>query len=271
MARRVGWIGMRLLIAFLLTVASALCQARNVWKSSEISARLAKTHGTVILDAGAGYSIQLKALDNVARSAGDSADQILWIRRGTGRLSVGSPARRYDVAVGDLVRVTRSTMYAIEPVDGPLEFVAVRITALAAGRAVPAGIRPARGEMGYVLKKAEIDATIARTEANAPLHSQDNFTVNYVLFKGRVGPWEAHAGCADIYVVQTGTGVIQLGGSIENAKEEGPGEPRGTAMRGSVENAVGTGDLVLIPRNMAHHMNPRSLPLVYVLIKVWSE
>jgi len=35
--------------------------------------------------------------------------------------------------------------------------------------------------------------------------------------------------------------------------------------------AINAADLVLIPRNMAHHMNPRSLPLVYVLIKVWSE
>ena len=105
------------------------------------------------------------------------------------------------MAVGDLVRVARDTEYAIEPVDGRLEFVTVRIAALAAGRAAPAGIRPARGEMGDVVKKAGIDATIARTQANAPLHSQNNFTVNYVLFKGRVGPWEAHAGCADIYLV----------------------------------------------------------------------
>ena len=271
MARQVGWIGMRLLIVFLLALTSAFCQTRNVWKSAEIEARVAKTRGTAALDAGAGYSIQLNALKKVARSAGESADQILWIRRGAGRLLVGSPARRSDVAVGDLVRIARGTMYAIEPVDGPLEFVAVRIAALAAGRAEPAGIRPARGEMGDVVKKSDIDATIARTQANAPLHSQDNFTVNYVLFKGRVGPWEAHAGCADIYLLRTGTGVIQLGGWIENAKEESPGEPRGTAMKGSVETAVGPGDLVVIPRNMAHHMNPQGLPLVYVLIKVWSE
>ena len=262
---------MRLMIAFLLTVASAFCQTRGVWKSSEIEARVAKTRGTENLDAGAGYSIHLKALEKMARSAGESVDQILWIRRGAGRLLVGSPARRSDVAVGDLVRVARDTEYAIEPVDGRLEFVAVRIAALAAGRAAPAGIRPARGEMGDVVKKAGIDATIARTQANAPLHSQNNFTVNYVLFKGRVGPWEAHAGCADIYLVQTGTGAIQLGGSIESASEESPGEPRGTALRGSAESAVGAGDLVVIPRNMAHHMNPKSLPLAYVLIKVWSE
>lgn len=263
---------MRLSIAFLTAAHLALCETPTVWKSAEIGARAAKAKGTLTLHSGKGYSIQLKTLEREQRSAsGESADRILWIRRGAGRLSLGSPARRSEVAVGDLVRLPRGTPYAIEPVSGKLEFVAVRVKGLAAGRAAPAGIRPARGEMGDVVKKAEIDATIARSQANAPLHSQNNFTVNYVLFKGRAGPWESHAGCTDIYLVQTGAGAIQLGGSIEDAKEESSGEPRGTGMTGSRESTVGAGDLVAIPRNVAHHMNPTSLPLAYVLIKVWAE
>lgn len=265
---------MRLLIAFVTAAPLVFCEVPRVWKSAEIGAGAANANprGARPLHSGAGYSIRLQSLGKKQRSvSGESVDQILWIRSGSGRLVLGSPVRRAEITVGDLVRLPRRTPYSIEPHGGKFEFVAVRVMPLAAGRAAPAGIRPAGGEMGEVVKKAEIDATIARTPANAPLHSQDNFTVNYVLFKGRTGPWEAHAGCADIYLVQTGTGAIQLGGSIENAKEETSGEPRGTGMIGSQESAVGAGDLVAIPRNVAHHMNPKTLPLAYVLIKVWAE
>ena len=92
-----------------------------------------------------------------------------------------------------------------------------------------------------------------------------------MLFKGRVGPWESHAHCADIYFVQTGEGVIETGGSIVNAKEVSPGEPRGTAIQGASRHSVARGSLIVIPRNVAHHMNPKTLPLAYVLVKVWSE
>ena len=263
---------MRLLVAFLTTAPLMLCEMPRVWKSEEIGAKAANVRGARPLHSGAGYSIQLQSLEKEHRSAwGESVDQILWIRGGSGRLVLGLPARQAEISAGDLVRLPRGTPYSIEPLRGKFEFVAVKIMPLAAGRTAPAGIRPAGGEMGDVVKKAEISATIARTPANAPLHSQDNFTVNYVLFKGRTGPWEAHAGCADIYFVQTGTGAIQLGGSIENAKEETAGEPRGTGMTGSQESAVGAGDLVVIPRNVAHHMNPKTMPLAYVLVKVWAD
>ena len=270
MTQKFGLITIPITIAFL--AAPAFCQNGHVFKSADIDSRAAKAGATVALHDGAGYSIQVKSIQKAERSAsGESVDQLLWIRSGAGHLSVGSPARRSALAAGDLVRLPRATAYAIEPDGGRLAFVDIRVTPLAAGRPAPAGIRPTRGEMGDVLSKAGIDATIARTEANAPLHAQDNFTVNYVLFKGRVGPWEAHAGCADIYLVQTGTGTIQLGGSIANAKDESPGEPRGTGVSGSRDSAVGAGDLVVIPRNVAHHMNPKTLPLAYVLVKVWSE
>jgi mannose-6-phosphate isomerase-like protein (cupin superfamily) len=261
------------LVIVLIGAPLAFAETHAVFKSGEMEEQAAKTRGSLPLHSGAGYAVQLETIGNGRRRAsGEPVDQMLWIRRGVGRLSLGSPPRQSDIAAGDLVRIPRGTAYAIQALSGRrLELIAVRLQPLGAGGAAPAGIRPAHGEMGDVVKKAEIDTTIARTQANAPLHSQDNFTVNYVLFKGRVGPWESHAGCVDIYLVQAGAGVIQLGGSIDNAKEDSPGEPRGTGMTGSQESAVGAGDLVVIPRNLAHHMNPKSLPLAYVLIKVWSK
>lgn len=193
---------------------------------------------------------------------------MLWIRKGSATATVSG---RVEAGPGDLIRIPRSTPWSIEPKAGRVELADVRIEPLGEGRKAPQGIRPAAGKMGLHVSKAAIDAVIARTEANAPLHTQDNFTANFVLFKGRVGPWESHAGCTDIYLVQAGEGVIQTGGRIENARDVSPGEPRGTAIVGSSDFAVAAGDLLVIPRNVAHHMNPKSLPLAYVLIKVWSE
>ncbi len=187
------------------------------------------------------------------------------------RASTSIAARRSAIGPGDLIRIPRRTAYTIQPNAATLEYIAIQINPLAPGRKAPAGIRPAPGQMGDLIKKAEIDSTIARTEANAPLHTQDNFTVNFVLFKGRTGPWEAHANCTDIYLVQTGSGSLQLGGTIVNAKQESEGEPRGTAVTGATNHNVTAGDIAVIPRNVAHHMNPKTLPLTYMLIKVWSE
>lgn len=256
------------LAAALLILATTLdAQTASVWSERELDALT--TNRDIALRSGAGYSILLRTIRGAERHRpGDPSDHMLWIRKGSVRVIANG---RTEAGPGDLIRVPRRTPWSIQPKGGEVQLADIRIEPLGVGRSSPEGIRPVPGRMGLHISKAEIDAVIARTEANAPLHTQDNFTANFVLFKGRVGPWESHAGCTDIYLVQTGEGVIQTGGTIENAKDAGPGEPRGTAIVGSRENAVAAGDLLVIPRNVAHHMNPRTLPLAYVLIKVWSE
>ena len=245
------------LLLALLTTHPLFSEAPAIWNPAT-----AKLSGT-------GYTLQRFTLRQPHTSAGESIDQLLSIRHGSATLSIGQ--RRSTIAAGDLVRIPHHTAYTIQPAAAPLEFIAIQIKPLAPSRKAPAGIRPAPGQMGDVVTKAEIDSTIARTEANAPLHTQDNFTVKYVLFKGRTGPWEAHANCTDVYLVQTGAGSLQLGGTIVNPKQESEGEPRGTAVTGARNHNVSAGDIAVIPRNVAHHMNPTTLPLAYLLIKVWSE
>jgi mannose-6-phosphate isomerase-like protein (cupin superfamily) len=125
--------------------------------------------------------------------------------------------------------------------------------------------------MPDVLKKADIDATISRSESNQPLHGASNFTMNYVIYAGRPGPWEAHRDCVDIYFMQSGNGTAHLGGEIVNAKEETPGEIRGTGVKGARTHQIGPGDIVLIPRMGTHYMVPSSVKLAYLLMKVWAE
>lgn len=254
-----------------MACACAHAEIRDVLRSAEIDQQLGKlaAGGSVTLHRAPGYSIGLKALAEAARHPGEGEDQILWVRRGSAAFSAGATPRKHEIGRGDIVRIGRGEPYELKPAGGRLEYLVVRVSPLRA--AAPAGIRPGRREMGDVLKKAEIDATIANSTTNQPIHGAGNFTMNYVIYNGRTGPWEAHEGCVDIYFLERGTAVAQLGGEILNAKPESPGEPRGTGVKGAREHAIAAGDLVLIPRNMAHHMNPGTGKLGYLLTKVWAD
>lgn len=241
-------------------------QTAAVWSARELDA--AARTPEVRIHSGPGYSIDLRSIRTVWRDPeGGTADHMLWIRKGSGRVWAGQEAAAES---GDVIRIPAQTPWRVEPRE-PLEFLDIRVAPLGPGRRAPSGIRPAPGWLGFRASKAMIADTIAATEANAPLHTQDNFTANFVLFKGRTGPWEAHAGCTDIYWVQTGAGVIETGGTIAGARDVSPGEPRGTAILGATRHGVAEGTLLVIPRGAAHHMNPEKLPLAYVLIKVWSD
>ena len=125
--------------------------------------------------------------------------------------------------------------------------------------------------MPDLLRASEIAETFAKFESNQPIHSAPNFTMNYVIYSGHAGPWEAHRGCVDIYFLKIGTANSELGGTIRNAKEESPGEIRGDGVTGGRRYSVGPGDIVVIPRETAHHMEPTSAKLGYLLLKVWAE
>jgi mannose-6-phosphate isomerase-like protein (cupin superfamily) len=222
-------------------------------------------------------------------TAHPKADQLLFVRAGTARILLGGElagakksasgelagesikdGRTNDVGAGDVVHLPRNTPHRIDPGGGRLEYVRVQV--------FPAGdnLPPRQGflsprRMADVLKKSEIDATFAKYSSNQPIHAAPNYTMNYVIYTGRSGPWEAHRGCTDIYFVQTGTAIAQLGGDIANPKEEAPGEIRGTGVSGARRHSIGPGDMVLIPRNTAHHMDPAGGKLGYLLLKVWVE
>jgi mannose-6-phosphate isomerase-like protein (cupin superfamily) len=218
-----------------------------------------------------------------------NADQLLFVRAGTARILLGGElagarksasselvgeaikeGRTNDVGPGDVIHLPRNTPHRIDPAGGRLEYVRVQV--------FPAGdnLPPRQGflsprRMADVLKKSEIDATFAKYSSNQPIHAAPNYTMNYVIYTGRSGPWEAHRGCTDIYFVQTGTATAQLGGDIADPKEEAPGEIRGTGVSGARRHSIGPGDMVLIPRNTAHHMDPAGGKLGYLLLKVWVE
>lgn len=65
---------------------------------------------------------------------------------------------------------------------------------------------------------------------------------------------ESHADWADLYFVTSGSAAIITGGTLVNAREESPGEMRGTAIQGGTRHTISEGDVVHIPAGVAHHV-----------------
>jgi quercetin dioxygenase-like cupin family protein len=260
---------MRLCMALVLAVA-ARAEIRDVIRSAEIDALAAKTTGDRALHERPNFAVWLQTREGKARppQTNPDFDSILHIRKGRASLQLGG--RTHTVGAGDVVHVPRGTAWQLDPGGSRIEWVAVRI--FPTGENLPArrGLLTAR-RMPDVLPKSEIDATIARSDANQPIHSSPGYTMNYVIYSGRSGPYESHRGCVDIYFMQSGTGAAHLGGTITNPREESPGEIRGDGVTGSRTHQVGPGDMVVIPRDGVHHVVPTTPKLAYLLLKVWAE
>src|SRR5262249_11337612 len=153
--------------------------------------------------------------------------------------------QRYEVAAGDVVNVPRNTAYQITPGSGGFQYAAVRV--FPAERRLGIGIGAARTPhpMPPVARRAEIDATLASADKNVLLHSNGVTLINHVVYKGAPGPWEVHQTCDDFYFMRLGTARAQIDGTLINAKEDQPGEPRGTGVTGARTFTIGPGDMVV--------------------------
>ena len=277
-------------VLFSCAAHPARAEIRDVLKSAEIDALLAGS-GDRALEERSNYAIWLKVHSGRPGpyEMHRGADDVLLVRRGNATVQLGGQlqgsweasagnwvgtgiqgARQYRVGAGDLVHIPRNTPHRIDPGTGRFEYVVVRVFPTGENLPPRSGILAA-GRIDDVVRKSEIDSTFAANATNQPLHSARNFTINYVIYSGRSGPWQAHRGCVDIYFVHTGAARGYLGGEIENAKEEAPGEIRGAGVSGAREYDIGPGDLVVIPRNTAHHMRPTTPKLGYLLLKVWAD
>jgi mannose-6-phosphate isomerase-like protein (cupin superfamily) len=200
------------------------------------------------------------------RPASPAADEFWFVRRGSAHVTVGG--RGHDVNAGDVVYVPRSSTAQTAPGAGRFEYVAVRI--FPAGRSLRTGIGagPQPRPMPDVATKAQIDSTLSTADKNVTLHSSGAVLINHVIYKGAPGPWEVHETCDDLYFVRMGTARAQLDGTLIDGKEDPPGEIRGTGVHGAREAEIAPGDMVFIPRNTAHFMNPGATRLGYLLVKV---
>jgi mannose-6-phosphate isomerase-like protein (cupin superfamily) len=191
------------------------------------------------------------------------------LRSGAARLSIGGKSPQ-NIEAGDFIHLPRRTRYHFQLEKGPVHLVSVQIFPPPKERPGRTNF-PAARSMPDILSHTTIAEVFARFHSNQPIHSSPNYTLNYVIYSKKSGPWEAHRGCVDLYFVHTGTADAELGGDITNPKEESPGEIRGTGVSNARKHRIGPGDMVLIPREVAHYMRPLKDKLGYILMKIWAE
>lgn len=284
---------MRLLRGILLSlvlssVPAARCEICDALKSSDIDALFSRTNRQMSVHEMPCCAVWFEVHDGKpGPSEMHGGDEILFVRRGNATVLLGgeliagketSPgastgsgirsARRQKVGPGDLVNIPRNTPRQIDPGTARVECIAVRIHPSTKDR--PARFGTPR-KMGDVVTKSEMDALFAKFDTEQPLHSTPNFRTAFVIRK-IPSAWESHGCCVDIYLpVHTGTARVLLGGEITNPREQAPGEIRGAGITGAHTYDIGPGDMVLVPRNGAHYIDPMNGKIGYVIVKVRAD
>jgi len=255
----------------LVLVSWPLCgQLRDVVKTEEIDKMFARARPSleVLSKPNLAVAFRVASGSSGAWQTHPGADEFWFVRHGGAGVSLGTAAQHYDVAAGDVVSVPRTTAYQITPGATAFEYVAVSILPAERHLGIGIGAAGTPRPMPPVARKADIDATLASADKNVTLHSAGATLINHVVYPSTPGPWEVHQTCDDLYFMRLGTARAQLDGTLVNAKEDPPGEPRGTGVTGARTFTIGPGDMVWIPRNTAHHMDPSSHKLGYLLVKV---
>jgi hypothetical protein len=89
------------------------------------------------------------------------------------------------------------------------------------------------------------------------------------LYRDADGFPEQHDNIVDLVLVQSGEGVLQLGGTVIDKKATGnPGEYVGSRLDGGSRHRLGAGDVIHIPATVPHaFLVPKGQHLTYVLVK----
>jgi mannose-6-phosphate isomerase-like protein (cupin superfamily) len=80
-----------------------------------------------------------------------------------------------------------------------------------------------------------------------------NYFSAMVHREGNIGA-EMHDEWADVYVISSGSGTVETGGTLTGGKSTGPGEIRGGSIQGGTRQKVGPGDIIHIPAKMPHQV-----------------
>ena len=90
-----------------------------------------------------------------------------------------------------------------------------------------------------------------------------------LLYRDADGNPEQHDTIIDVVIVQSGEGVLQLGGTMAGRRSTGAGEYVGTRLDGGDRRPLGPGDIVHIPAGIPHSfLVPQGTHVTYVLLKI---
>ncbi len=95
-----------------------------------------------------------------------------------------------------------------------------------------------------------------------------NYFSAMVHREGDIGA-EMHDEWADVYVISSGSGTLQVGGTLSGGKSTGPGEVRGGTIEGGTRQKVAPGDIIHIPAKTPHEMRiDPGQQITYFILKV---
>lgn len=210
------------------------------------------------------------------------ADEFWFVRRGTAKVSLAEytlasgvtpPGKTFDLAAGDVAYVPRNLAYQIAA-SAKVEYVAVRVfSSQARVSTQPAGAKPRvpRPAPNVVpgAQIAETFKTMADSRVKSqPFHSAGAISIGQNLYDGAPGPWESHEITDQIYFVRSGTTRAFLDGYITDQAETGPGQVRGNGVTGATEYVASAGDIIWVPRNTSHYMDPGKGRFGYLLLTI---
>lgn len=101
----------------------------------------------------------------------------------------------------------------------------------------------------------------------------EKFGNHYTMLAYRQGNGSAelHQTEADVFVVQSGSARLIVGGKIVNPKTTAPHEIRGSSIEGGEEKLLSAGDIVHIPARVPHQLLPTSKEFTYFVLKVQGQ
>ena len=244
----------------------------HVMKSAEVDAHFAKIQDSWDVYTKTNHAVTFRvASKNVPATNHQEADEYWFVRKGTAKvtLQAGTTPASAPVSGGDVVYVPREVAYAIEP-SARFEYVAVRVfTPRQPGRgggAGRAGGAPLPEPTSYFASKAQIDKTFAEEPRTIPLRFPGGASINMIIYNGSIGPYESHEEADQIYFVRHGTAKAAMDGRLINPTVTTPGQIRGTGYIDASEYTIAPGDIVWIPRNQLHFVDPGAGKVGYFLV-----
>lgn len=245
----------------------------HVMKSAEVDAHFAKITESWDVYTKTNHAVTFRVSTRKLPATGHlEADEYWFVRKGTARvvLQTGMPAASspQDVNAGDVLYVPRNVPYEIDPGNGRFEYVAVRIFTPRAPRSGGAVLAPLPEPTSYLARKAQIDKTFADEPRTTQLRFPGGVNVAMIIYNGAIGPYESHEDVDQIYFVRHGTAKGAFDGRLVNPVVTTPGQIRGTGYLGASEYTLAPGDIVWIPRNQLHFVDPGTGKIGYFLISM---
>jgi mannose-6-phosphate isomerase-like protein (cupin superfamily) len=120
---------------------------------------------------------------------------------------------------------------------------------------VPEGFQYWKAE-SFASTAKELAAKSASDPHHAATQRLGDFANDYFLLAHREadGQSEWHESEVDVFVVQSGSATLIVGGTIPNAETTAPHEKRGNTIEGGVRQKLAKGDVVRIPAKTAHQL-----------------